>query len=101
MQAIVTMTCHETMLLSWQAFLVQWRHPDTTQAPASADGPDSSPTMTSSASGELSEEFWASAEYCGYLRSTFEPGTAGQTGHFLNRAYARLAGLDEGEMLSR
>ena len=89
------------MRLSWQAFLDHWRHPDTAHMLASAGEPCSSPAIASPAPGELSEEFWATAEYCGYFRSTFEPGTAGQTGHFLNRAYARLVGLDEGEMLSR
>ena len=85
----------------WQAFLDQWRCPDTAHMLESADRPSSSPAIASSSPGELSEEFWASAEYCGYLRNTFEPGTACRTGLFLNRAYARLAGLDEGEMLSR
>ena len=49
----------------------------------------------------LSEEFWASAEYCGYRRETFEPGTARRTGLFVNRAYARLAGLDPAEYMRR
>ena len=50
---------------------------------------------------ELSDGFWASVEYCGYLRCTYEPGTLTMTGLFMNEAYASLAGLDREEMVRR
>ena len=50
---------------------------------------------------DLCDDFWASVEYCGFLRCTYEPGTLTMTGLFMNEAYARLAGLDREEMARR
>ena len=50
---------------------------------------------------DLPDEFWASVDYCGYLRRTYVPGSVATTSLFVNEAYARLAGVDRAELISR
>ena len=52
-------------------------------------------------SHDLPDEFWASVDYCGYLRRTYEPGSVATTSLFVNEAYARLVGIDRVELISR
>jgi hypothetical protein len=42
---------------------------------------------------DVGEDFWASVEYCGYIRHTYEPGSMRRISTFANHAFARLAGL--------
>ena len=46
-------------------------------------------------SSDMGEDFWASVNYCGYIRNMYEPGTMRQTGIFVNNAFATLAGLPD------
>ena len=55
----------------------------------------------SSADDVLSDDFWASTEYCGYLHCTYQPGTLTTSSLFMNETYARLVGLDRSEMTRR
>jgi hypothetical protein len=79
---------------------------DTGFPPSS--GHDRSRLAQQSVGDELDERFWASVDYCGYLRhshgpeSRWHPSTDSQQSDiFLNGAFARLAGTDSEELVAR
>jgi hypothetical protein len=74
---------------------------DLTSSHHLIDKKTSSPCLPFHLDVDFSDGFWASVEYCGYLRCTYEPGTLTMTGLFMNEAYARLFGLDREELARR
>ena len=49
---------------------------------------------------DLDVSFWSTANYCGFLRRTYEPGTMRTTSIFANAAYAEYAGLSAEELVA-
>ena len=50
---------------------------------------------------DLGDDFWGGVDYCAYLRRSFTPVASGVRSLFVNRAYARLVGIDADEMMDR